>query len=155
MRFVCPVLLIVAAFVGCSSQPYELASVTGTVRIGNQPVCGGKIMFAPIAQGDLRNAGKPAFGQLTEQGHFTLTTFSAEDGAIVGDHWVTLFRDEETQPIHSGAAPAGAAGFLATVRLPSGRIAVPSKVSVLPNQLNVIDINLTPEEAKKYGREDD
>src|SRR5262245_35967084 len=81
-----------AALCGCSQSPSELAPVTGKVVIDGQPFSAGKVMFAPVAKGDDRRAGRPAFGKLASDGSFTLGTYKLGDGAVVGDHWVTVIR---------------------------------------------------------------
>jgi len=77
--------------VGCQQSPYELSSVHGTVTVDGKPLAGGRVMFAPISQGDSSEPGKPAFGTLQSDGSYVLTTFRETDGAVVGDHWVTIF----------------------------------------------------------------
>jgi hypothetical protein len=76
---------------GCQKSPYDLAPVRGRITVGQQPVAGGKVMFAPAAKGDSLEAGKPAYGLTQPDGTFTLSTFGVGDGAIVGEHWVTVF----------------------------------------------------------------
>jgi hypothetical protein len=103
-------------------------------------------MFAPIAKGDQLNAGKPAFGTIQAGGRFDLTTYSKGDGAVVGEHWVTIY------------APDGSAGSVGAIQFtsPDGRkierISVPRKVNVEAGQDNHVDIELTSKEVAKFAQ---
>jgi len=139
-----------ATSAGCSRSPYDLAAVNGKVTIDGLPFTQGKVMFAPIATGKDRNAGRPAFGLLEPDGSFSLTTYSTGDGAVVGEHWVTVIRIEPEQPGDDGPPsdlpppkPAGPQQF--------SRIAVPTKVTVAADADNVIDVALTKQDVARYG----
>jgi hypothetical protein len=106
-------------------------------------------MFAPIASGDSRNSGKPAFGVLNADGSFKLTTYHDDDGAVVGDHWVTIIRVAPNR--HDGATAASSNGSRATFN----RLSVPNKVNVQAGQQNHIPIKLTAAQVKQFGRFDD
>lgn len=121
--------LLVGGLLGCGSAPYDVAPVHGKLTVGNRPVAGAKVMFAPIASDASKGAGKAGVGLTTGDGSFALTTYSEQDGAVVGEHWVTIF------------APQGAAGS-ATDEVKYKRIAVPAKKIVAAGQDNVIDIAL-------------
>ncbi len=69
---------------GCGSDALELAPVKGVVLLDEKPVEGASVMFKPIAGGRL------ASGLTNKNGEFTLTTTTPGDGAIVGDHQVTI-----------------------------------------------------------------
>ena len=140
---VCALTLVVLA--GCSKSPYELAPVDGVVTIDGTPIHDAKVMFAPIAQGENRNSGKPAFGTLEPDGSFKLTTYRDNDGAVVGEHWVTIFRLDPETPNGGGASPKAP-------HLPFDRLAVPKKVSVTAGQQNHIAITLTGVEVIRFGR---
>ena len=88
-RWLLPVAVL-AAITGCQRSPYELAPVHGTITIDGQPFTHGKVMFAPVARADNLNPGKPAFGQLQDNGSFVLSTYDTGDGAVVGEHSVTI-----------------------------------------------------------------
>jgi hypothetical protein len=125
-------LLLASIAVGCSKSPYDLAPVQGTVRIEGRPLTTGKVMFAPIAQGDNANAGKPAFGRIQSDGRYVLTTLSENDGAIVGEHWVTIL---------DGEVP----GMPPFPRLPVGQ------KQTVASGTNEIDIELSGQEAARYA----
>jgi hypothetical protein len=114
---------------GCEKPPYDLASVRGTVTIDGQLLKQGKVMFTPIAkQGEL-NSGKPAYGRIQPDGVFVLYTYGNDDGAIVGEHGVTVINtaDPSTDP--------NAPKF--------GRVSPPRRYQVVAGQDNEIDIELT------------
>jgi hypothetical protein len=67
------------------------------VTIDNQPLAKGRIVFTPRNRGDGGTVGKPAFGVIQPDGSYALTTYEEADGAIVGEHSVTVF-DTGDQP---------------------------------------------------------
>src|SRR5262245_13041847 len=64
---------------GCGRSQYDVAPVDGVVIIDGHPLTAARIMFAPIASGENRNSGKPAFGNLGSDGRFELTTYRDND----------------------------------------------------------------------------
>jgi hypothetical protein len=126
--------------VGCAKSPYELAPVVGVVQIEGRPFSEGKVMFAPIARGRDRKAGRPAFGRLAADGSFSLTTNEPGDGAVVGEHWVTVIRIEAESPAAATSSTP-----------PFARVAVPQKVTVVAGQENKIDVRLTRQEIARFG----
>jgi hypothetical protein len=133
-------LLSLCVVTGCGDSPYVVAPVRGKVLLNNVPLPQGGVMFAPIAQGENANAGKAAVGRIQEDGTYTLTTYEKGDGAIVGEHWVTIVNHDEDN------IPDGVPEF--------ARIQVPEKKVVVLGRDNQIDITLSSAEIKKY-REDD
>ncbi len=137
-------------FAGCSDSPFEVAPTSGTVTIDGQAFTQGKVMFAPLGRGASAEVGRPAFGRLAPDGSFTLTTYEEGDGAVVGEHWVTVIR----------IAPKGDDGGNLPAAMPAGvppftRVAVPTKVTVAADQENRIDVRLTRQEVAQYGEFDD
>ena len=133
-------LFLICFFTGCGESPYVVAPVRGKVLLNNQPLPNGGIMFAPIAQGESANAGRIAVGRFQEDGSYILTTYDDGDGAVVGEHWVTIVNNDEDN------LPDGVPSF--------ARIQVPEKKVVAAGKENQIDITLSSAEIKKY-REDD
>lgn len=125
-------VLIIA---GCSKPPYDVAPVRGKVTIDGKPLARGKIIFAPVAKGGSINAGKPATAMLQADGSFALSTYGHEDGAVVGEHYVTVVEDDDP-------SSTSATGRASTVPKFS-RVAVPKKQTVVSHQDNQIDIALT------------
>ena len=80
--------------VGCSNQP-KVAPVRGVVKMNGKPLPGGRVMFSPIAQGEDKNVGPSAIGQIQEDGSFVLTTYEDGDGAIVGSHRPTVMENRQ------------------------------------------------------------
>lgn len=129
-------VLVVCANSGCQRTPYEVAPVRGTVTVDGQPLEGGRVVFAPISREGV-HAGNVAFGDVQPDGSFTLTTYRSGDGAVVGDHWVTLFPPDPLP---------------AKFKLPKFlRFTVREKQSVLAGQENVIDLRLSSQEIARYA----
>jgi hypothetical protein len=77
--------IVLALFVaGCGrSAPHETAPVSGTVTFAGKPLPGGTIGFHP------KGKGNPGFGEIKD-GKFKITTYTAYDGAVLGEHVVTV-----------------------------------------------------------------
>jgi hypothetical protein len=89
-------LLVVVGIVflpGCAGP--LMAPVKGQVTCNGKPVKEAALIFAPAAkaEGDLE-AGKPATGFSDEAGNYFLSTFKNYDGALVGQHTVTITLDD-------------------------------------------------------------
>lgn len=85
-------LALLVSLSGCSdSGGFAVAPVRGKVTFDGQPVQGGVITFRPVAaQADAsREAGKPASGEVGNDGTFVLSTYGTQDGAVVGRHQVS------------------------------------------------------------------
>lgn len=61
----------------------EVAPVSGRVTIDGKPVVTGSVQFWP-------EAGRPARGSIGADGRYRLSTFSTDDGALLGPHKVTI-----------------------------------------------------------------
>ncbi len=108
------VLAAVAALavVGCSSGQPKLAVVRGTITYKGKPVPNGTITFVP--------ANAPAAtGKINRDGTYTLTTYKAGDGAVLGTHKVVVAAMEDM-----------------TGRLPEDRNPLPP--SLVPNKYSSI-----------------
>src|SRR3954464_4903867 len=123
-----------AAIPGCNHSSLELAPVHGKVTIDNQPLFQGKVMFAPVAKGNDVNPGKPAWGNIQSDGTYRLTTYKNDDGAVVGEHWVTIMNSEEK-------LPKGVPEF--------SRLVVPKKATVATNKDNEINFAFAGSDVKK------
>jgi hypothetical protein len=74
-------------FVGCSAAPEKTYPVQGRVTYTDgQPVTAGSVELQGTAKGKSVNAT----GEIQADGSFQLTTFQPRDGAIAGDHAITL-----------------------------------------------------------------
>ncbi|MEO1998058.1 MAG: carboxypeptidase-like regulatory domain-containing protein [Planctomycetaceae bacterium] len=81
-------MLLVVMFVsaGCSEDVERPVTVpvTGTVMYKQKPVDGATVSF--MAEG----ASRAASGVTDAEGKFVLSTFAANDGALIGEHVVTV-----------------------------------------------------------------
>ena len=68
---------------GCGSDYPPLGPVSGKVTVDGEPVPVGRIVFYP-------SKGRPAMGTIGEDASYELTTFNPGDGALVGNHTVTI-----------------------------------------------------------------
>jgi len=129
-------LCLLTVQLGCSKSPYDLAPVTGKVTVDGQPLPDGQVMFAPRATSGNAKAGKPAFGNLQPDGTFSLSTYAEGDGAVVGEHLITLYGPDSEVPL-----PSGIPSF-EKVTLPGRQVRVQAGTD------NTIDISVTTEELK-------
>lgn len=130
-------IVLTAAIAGCSKAPYELAPAHGVVTLDGKPLPVGTVMFSPIAQSDKNSAGAPAFGSIQSDGTFVLTTYRDGDGAVVGEHWVTINGPKD-----------------AATKLPFRRLKVPQKVRIVAGQDNHIPVSLTSQDVARFGSQD-
>jgi hypothetical protein len=99
LRCVC--LLVVTIFVpGCTGGSEKVNSVVGTVTYQGKPVDGCNLVFDPIAS-DPNAKVYSARGMCDEQGHFRLTTFSQNDGAVAGRYRVAIFPKKDISARHA------------------------------------------------------
>lgn len=80
-------LLIMLLVAGCGQPRPPTVRVTGTVTYRGSPVSAADINFIP-------RDGRPASGRTDNQGQFTLTTFVPGDGVLLGEHIVTIGKQE-------------------------------------------------------------
>jgi hypothetical protein len=73
---------------GCGDG-LELAGVRGTVHFDGKPLTEGKVLFASVER------GKPAAGQINQDGTYVLSTLRPGDGAIPGKYKATIVTDLE------------------------------------------------------------
>lgn len=83
--------LLVSAFfslalVGCAES--ETVKVKGTVTLDGKPVDRAEVMFLPAG-------GRMATGVTNSEGKFELSTNAAGDGAVPGEHKVTIVEHYE------------------------------------------------------------
>ena len=84
---------------GCSSQVNgdlpEVFPVTGIVKMNGQPVVGAAVVFNGTSKGKSRTGA----GGTNSQGEFKIVTFQQGEGAVPGDHIVTVSKiDAPTEP---------------------------------------------------------
>ena len=72
--------------------------VTGIITLRGKPVASADVTFFNAEK------NRSAFGKTNDKGEFKLTTFSANDGAVEGQHVVTVIKLEMPPEATSGAA---------------------------------------------------
>ena len=139
-----PLSLISAMLLlGCSGADRpKMASVTGVVSYKGTPVAGATVNFSSAT------APRNASGVTDETGKYRLTTFENNDGAILGDHKVTIFKpdpaakDDSPKPTDVSTEGGGASGgsiklatTLPTAGAGKGPMANPNLKSAGPKSL--------------------
>ncbi|MHC5538828.1 hypothetical protein ACYOEI_11460 [Singulisphaera rosea] len=89
---------------GCSSssasQGASTLPVKGKVMFKGQPLKKGTITFEPDG------AGKDASGQIQPDGTFVMTTYTKDDGAVVGTHRVAIAHAGRSVPLKFASVSA-------------------------------------------------
>jgi hypothetical protein len=73
--------VLAGTLAGCGQS--ETVPVTGTVLLDGQPAANAEVLFAPTK-------GRLASGSTDASGRFTLSTSRPNDGAVPGEHKVTV-----------------------------------------------------------------
>ncbi len=81
-HLLCGAAALAMLVAGCGKSS-DLAPVTGIVTYRGEPVTEGRVAFYP-------EKGRPAIGVIQADGSYTLTTFEENDGALIGEHRVTI-----------------------------------------------------------------
>ena len=101
-------LLMAFSLAGCggvADQP-DLASVSGKVTVGGQPLANAVVTFTPVAE------GRPSSGATDDQGEFELQYTANANGAMIGEHTVTIALvqpDDDDTPVDPKKLPPSAA----------------------------------------------
>ncbi len=139
VKWVC-VSVTVAVLLGCNEAPFPVAPVSGKVTLDGRPLTQGKVMFAPVRTASNIEVGKPAIGVIQRDGSFVLTTYRNGDGAVVGEHWVTVFGPERHTVLSNSANAADDTPVAPPV---FERLSVADRQLVRADTKNTIDISLT------------
>lgn len=75
---------------GSGIKEFPTSPTTGVVKCEGNPVGNVQVIFAPIGEGGDSIAGKSGYAVAESDGTFSLTTYSNEDGAVVGKHNVIV-----------------------------------------------------------------
>ena len=125
------------ATLGCGAGgEFEVAPVRGVVTVDGKPLVGGRLMFAPVADGSVK-AGKTGFADIQADGAYTVSTYGSEDGAVVADHWVTILSTG------SDAAKSQLRG--------ASRVMFPTRQTIQSGEENVVDLQLDVAMIKRFG----
>lgn len=97
-------LLTIAGCGGGAGDRPETAPVKGTVMYKGQPVAGANVNFYN------ETAPRAAYAITSESGEFELTTFEPKDGAVLGDHIVTVSKPDQVAAAkqNTGTGPPAA-----------------------------------------------
>ena len=81
-RFVCFGCTVAVLLGGCG-RDNGTAPVSGKVTVDGKPLAFGEIFFMPTS-------GRMAHATIQPDGSYQLTTYETGDGALIGDHTVTI-----------------------------------------------------------------
>lgn len=141
----------IALPLGCGGDPSKpkLGQVSGTVIYKGEPVTKGVVSFVPSG-GPGAQTGQPATGEIGSDGSYQLTTFEADDGAVLGEHVVLVQAVEMDPSIEGGGMPIPDAQGRLNIKPPKHLVPEKySKVETSPLRFtvaegsNTYDIELT------------
>jgi hypothetical protein len=89
------------AAAGCGKPPYEVAPVSGTVKLNGKALAGAWVHFAPRAEQGKPDPGPTSHGQTDKDGRYTLHIRPERPGGVVGASRVYI-------SLRSGGAAPGA-----------------------------------------------
>jgi hypothetical protein len=102
--------LAVLATAGCGKEPYQLAPVSGQVKLNGKPLPKAWVHFAPKASKQTIAPGPTSHGRTDAEGRYTLGVDPEHAGAVVGPNRVFISTLEE------GTGDAPDAGGMKTFR---------------------------------------
>ncbi len=142
---------------GCGSSTPPVAPVCGVVTIDGQPLAGGAVVFAPLARGADKLVGKSAYGEIQPDGSFTLGTFRADDGAIIGKHRATIVsRSDSDDDPPPGVTQTSQTPVKRTARPPFDMVRVTDRTfDVIADRDNEFTIDLSSDYVRRVARRDD
>lgn len=86
-------LTLVTAFlflVGCGGSDFNMVSVSGTITMDGEPLEGVEVVFAPMEVKGQVEVGPASVGITDSNGGFTLKTPRGAEGAMIGNHRVSV-----------------------------------------------------------------
>ena len=137
------VALILSLVSGCSGERALTTAVHGKVTFKGQPLGGGVIAFHPVKI-DAGLPSRTAQGAIDAEGHYTLSTFKLDDGAVPGEYAVTVFNPPAAAPIdeYSKAPKSGQGVTIPAHYADAQRTPLKATVSVPPGGAQQIDFEL-------------
>ncbi len=81
-------ILFAVPFSGCGPSGPAMGRVNGIVTYDDKPLAAAEVMFVPV------DGGRPARSLTDSQGGYVLTTFTKNDGAIVGEHLIVVAKGD-------------------------------------------------------------
>jgi hypothetical protein len=94
LRHLPMVACLVVISSGCSSEPYQTASISGRVTVNGQGYAKIAVMFQPVSAEKNNNPGPGSTGITDSDGRYTLKLVGKETkGAVLGKHkvWITNY----------------------------------------------------------------
>jgi hypothetical protein len=85
------ILAVLAILGGCSDGRPKRVRVSGTVTIDGKPLAGGALRLIP-------QHGRPAVSPIDPSGHFQLSTYDPDDGAVPGTFAVEVLAYDNVSP---------------------------------------------------------
>lgn len=95
-----PLAAILSLPLGCGSSEQEIAPVSGVILLDGEPLPGTTVVFQPVAKAGSNIAGPGSSGTCDSEGRYQLQLQTAEgqDGAVVGNHKVSIYSKKSDQP---------------------------------------------------------
>lgn len=90
-------VLLIAGGCGGDDRP-DVYEATGEIIYQGQPVEGAQVMFMPAA-------ARQATGTTGADGRFVLSTYGTDDGAVAGEHEVTVAKMVKANPNDTSSYP--------------------------------------------------
>ena len=112
-------MVILMLMTGCSGGDFEVAPVEGIVKCNGTLLTSGVVYFSPIGKPGEQIAGKSGGGVVGPDGRFRVSTYSDNDGAVVGRHRVVWQAEEEHGP---KSGPSCSKNAFAEVEIPEGGV---------------------------------
>lgn len=83
-------LLLLSSLVGCKSEEFPVAPISGVITLDGKPLEGAKVGFGPRAKPSELVAGPGAYGKTDANGAYQLRTLDGKEGAVIGPNKVTI-----------------------------------------------------------------
>ena len=87
-NFVLSLSVLLLCFCGCPASSGNIGLVEGVVTLDGTPVEGAFVRFYP-------ETGRGSSGKTDKDGHYELRYTRSEDGAIIGNHKITISTEVE------------------------------------------------------------
>ncbi len=114
-----------------------MAPVSGRVLMDGKPLSFGYVVFYP-------DQGQPSQGEIGEGGAFSMSSFTPGDGAIIGDHQVTVL-------CYQGHSPEARAKQQGPGEISLGRNLIP--LAYTRSGMSGLTVNVPPEGLSDYAIE--
>jgi hypothetical protein len=132
------------ACAGCSGEKSITTAVHGTVIYRAKPLSAGIISFHPLKI-DPSLPNRTPQGSIDASGHYSLSSFTLDDGAVPGDYAVTIFNPPAPAPIDEFSKAPASANLVTIPAIYADPQRTPLKVTVSgpAGSVQQIDFELT------------